>query len=83
MGILDNLKSVLGGKKADKSVDERAMRKHTVQSGETLFRIARQYYGDGTHYMKIFEANKNWLEDPDHIEPGQELLIPDLKHPEP
>jgi nucleoid-associated protein YgaU len=79
MGILDNLKHVLGGKKTGKSADELGMRKHTVQSGETLFRIASQYYGDGAHYMKIFEANTGLLEDPDHIEPGQELLIPKLE----
>ena len=78
MGILDNLKNVLGGKKIGKSADEHGMRRHTVQSGETLFRIARQYYGDGANYMKIFEANRSLLQDPDHIEPGQELLIPKL-----
>jgi nucleoid-associated protein YgaU len=77
VGILDNLKNVLGGKKTGKAADERGMRKHTVQSGETLWRIASQYYGDGSNYMKIFEANKGLLEHPDHIEPGQELLIPE------
>jgi nucleoid-associated protein YgaU len=78
MGILDNLKNVLVGKKSGKTADERGLRKHTVQSGETLFRIASQYYGDGSRYMKIFEANTGLLEDPDHIEPGQELTIPRL-----
>jgi nucleoid-associated protein YgaU len=77
VGILDNLKNVLGGKKAGKAADERGMRKHTVQSGETLWRIASQYYGDGANYLKIFEANRAVLEHPDHIEPGQELLIPE------
>jgi len=80
MGILDNLKNVLGGKKNGKAADERGMRKHTVQSGETLWRIASQHYGDGTHYMKIFEANKHVLEDANHVEPGQELIIPELDH---
>jgi nucleoid-associated protein YgaU len=78
MGILDNLKHVWGGKRTGDSADEHGMSKHTVQSGETLFRIASQYYGDGSRYMKIFEANTGLLEDPDHIEPGQELLIPRL-----
>jgi nucleoid-associated protein YgaU len=78
MGILDNLKNVLGGKKTGKSPDDHGMRKHTVQSGETLWKIASQYYGDGSNYMKIFEANTGVLEHPDHIEPGQELLIPKL-----
>jgi len=49
---------------------------YTVQSGDTLWKIAKQFYGDGSQYLKIFEANKNILKDPDHIFPGQELVIP-------
>jgi nucleoid-associated protein YgaU len=41
-----------------------------------LWKIAKQFYGDGSQYLKIFEANKNILKDPDHIFPGQELVIP-------
>jgi nucleoid-associated protein YgaU len=36
-------------------------------------------YGNGSKYMKIFEANTPMLEDPDKIFPGQELIIPDLE----
>jgi nucleoid-associated protein YgaU len=50
----------------------------TVVSGDTLWRIAERMYGDGSHYMKIFEANKNVLKEPDQIFPGQELVIPEL-----
>ena len=49
---------------------------YTVQSGDTLWKIAQQAYGDGSKYMKIFEANTDVLKDPDHIYPGQELKIP-------
>ena len=49
---------------------------YTVQSGDTLWKISEQVYGDGSSYMKIFEANTGLLEDPDHIFPGQELKIP-------
>jgi nucleoid-associated protein YgaU len=49
---------------------------YTVQSGDTLWKIAKQFYGEGNQYMKIFEANKGLLKDPDHIFPGQELVIP-------
>jgi len=76
MGILENLKHVLGGKKTGKAADQHGVRKHTVQSGETLFRIASQYYGDGSNYMKIFEANRNILKDPNLIKVGQKLRIP-------
>jgi nucleoid-associated protein YgaU len=49
---------------------------YTVQSGDTLWKIAKQHYGEGSKYMQIFEANKDLLKDPDHIYPGQELVIP-------
>ena len=51
---------------------------YTVQSGDTLWKISEQVYGDGSSYMKIFEANSGLLENPDHIFPGQKLMIPKL-----
>ena len=50
---------------------------YTVQPGDTLWKIAKQFYGEGSKYMKIFEANQNILKNPDHILPGQELVIPE------
>jgi len=50
--------------------------KYTVKSGDTLSKIAKQYYGDASQYMKIFNANKGLLKDPDKIQVGQELVIP-------
>lgn len=49
---------------------------YEVQSGDTLSKIAKQHYGDANAYMKIFEANKPMLKDPDEIYPGQVLRIP-------
>ena len=49
---------------------------HTVVSGDTLSKIAKQVYGDANAYMKIFEANKPMLSDPNKIYPGQSLRIP-------
>ena len=49
---------------------------YEVVSGDTLSKIAKQYYGDAGKYMKIFEANKSQLTDPDKIKPGQKLTIP-------
>lgn len=49
---------------------------YTVQSGDTLGKIAREYYGDTNEYRKIFEANRDKLDDPDDITPGQQLVIP-------
>ena len=49
---------------------------YTVQSGDTLSKIAKEHLGDANAYMKIFNANKDQLTDPDKIKPGQVLKIP-------
>jgi nucleoid-associated protein YgaU len=51
-------------------------RTYTVKSGDTLSKIAKEHLGDGNAYMKIFNANKDQLSDPDKIKPGQVLKIP-------
>ena len=49
---------------------------YIVKSGDTLSKIAEEYYGDKMLYTKIFEANRDVLKDPNKIRPGQRLLIP-------
>lgn len=49
---------------------------YTVQKGDTLSKISKQYYGDPNKYNRIFEANRDQLSDPDKIKPGQVLKIP-------
>ena len=49
---------------------------YTVKAGDTLSKIAQQSLGDGNAYMRIFEANRDQLSDPDKIKPGQVLKIP-------
>ncbi|MEZ5333006.1 MAG: peptidoglycan-binding protein LysM [Thermoanaerobaculia bacterium] len=51
---------------------------YTVESGDTLWKISKEQYGEGGKYMLIFEANKPMLTDPDKIYPGQVLRIPPL-----
>lgn len=51
---------------------------HEVQSGDTLSKIAKAFYGDPMKYNAIFEANKPMLSHPDKIYPGQVLRIPNL-----
>src|SRR4051812_25229889 len=53
-----------------------ASRTYTVQAGDSLSKISKKYYGDADQYMKIFEANRGLLTDPNKISPGQELTIP-------
>ena len=52
-------------------------RRYTVQAGDTLSAISRQFYGNASQYTKIFEANRNILSDPNKIQPGQDLVIPE------
>ena len=50
---------------------------YEVVGGDTLSKIAKKFYGDANNYMKIFEANKDQLKDPDKINVGQKLKIPE------
>jgi len=49
---------------------------YTVVKGDTLSKIAKEFYGNANAYPKIFEANKPMLSHPDKIYPGQTLRIP-------
>ena len=49
---------------------------YTVEQGDTLSSIAEQFLGDASRFRTIFDANRNVLDDPDEIFPGQELRIP-------
>ena len=60
-------------------IEETAMAQfHTVESGDTLGKIAKEYYGNAMKYPVIFEANKPMLTHPDKIYPGQVLRVPPL-----
>ena len=49
-----------------------------VKSGETLSKIAKNIYSDANVYMKIFDANKDQLKDPNLIKVGQKLVLPNV-----
>ena len=49
---------------------------YTIVSGDSLSKIAKQFYGNAMDYPKIFEANREVIEDPDKIYPGQKIRIP-------
>ena len=51
---------------------------YTVVKGDTLGKIAKEYYGNANKYPQIFEANKPMLKDANLIYPGQVLRIPSL-----
>ena len=81
--IWDQIKAVdpvYGDLTADLAIDSSLKVPETiydVKPGDTLSKIAKQFYGDATQYMKIFDANKDQLSDPNKINVGQKLRIPD------
>lgn len=57
-------------------VNPKANDYHVVQSGDSLYAIAKKYYGNGNQYTKIADANKDKVKNPALIYPGQKLAIP-------
>ncbi|OUR91171.1 peptidoglycan-binding protein [Flavobacteriales bacterium 34_180_T64] len=81
--LWDRIKAIGGDNPSDieadiRVADESVYHRHTVKSGETLGKIAKQYYGDAMKYKRIFSANSDILKNPDLIHPKQELIIPNL-----
>ncbi len=81
--LWDEIKRVGGENPTDimadiKVADSSVYAHHTVQSGETLGKIAKQYYKDPNKYNAIFEANRGKLKSADLIHPGDELVIPNI-----
>jgi len=75
---------ILGNMEGVEAVDDRISvvvqepeaKMYTVQGGDSLSKIAKQFYGDPMKYNAIFEANQPMLKDPNKIYPGQVLRIP-------
>lgn len=51
---------------------------YTIQRGDTLSKIAKHFYGSGSKYPVIFEANREVIKNPDLIYPGQVVRIPKI-----
>jgi nucleoid-associated protein YgaU len=62
---------------ADSRSTSESAHTYTVESGDTLSTISKQFYGNTGDYMRIFNANKDRLSDPNSLKPGQELSIPE------
>jgi nucleoid-associated protein YgaU len=52
---------------------------YTIVKGDSLWKIAKKYYGDGNKYPVLFEANREVIKDPDLIYPGQVIRVPSIK----
>jgi nucleoid-associated protein YgaU len=81
--LWDKIKAIGGENPTDvmaniEVADASVYHRHVVKSGETLGKIAKQYYGNPSKYQEIFKANSDILKNPDVIHPDQELIIPNL-----
>ena len=81
--LWDKIKEIGGENPSDIAAnisvaDDSVFARHIVKSGETLGKIAIQYYGKASKYQDIFKANSDILKNPDVIHPDQELIIPNL-----
>ena len=68
--------NVAGVEKVEDSLGGDEPKFHTVEKGDSLWKVAEKALGNGARYTEIFEANKPMLSDPDKIYPGQVLRIP-------
>ena len=61
---------------AKAAVEAAAVEYYTIEKGDSLSKIAKSFYGDPMKYKQLFEANREVIEDPDKIFPGQKIRIP-------
>jgi nucleoid-associated protein YgaU len=81
--LWDAIKAIGGDKPADIMADIKVANtnyytKHTVVKGDSLSKISKHYYDDMMKYKAIFDANRDILDDPDKIDVGQVLVIPNI-----
>jgi nucleoid-associated protein YgaU len=74
----DGFKDVVGGSSSTAaSTKGGEARTYIVQSGDSLSKIAKRFYGNANEWRRIFEANKDRISNPDMIQPGWALKIPE------
>jgi nucleoid-associated protein YgaU len=62
---------------AGASDEAKTDRMYVVQGGDSLSKIAKKFYGNANAWKKIFDANKDVIKNPDLIQPGWKLQIPE------
>jgi len=73
-GNVEGVNSVVNN--TNVSIEEGQVDYYEIKSGDTLSKLAKQYYGDAMAYNRIFEANREVIQDPDLIFVGQKIRIP-------
>ena len=76
IGALSQINSPSGGSGGGSSPSDSSTRYYTTVSGDNLWKISKKYYGRGSDWRKIADANKSLIKNPDIIYPGWKLLIP-------
>jgi LysM repeat protein len=74
--VIENTASVTTPRPAPTSPAPKQETTYTVKSGDCLWNIAKKFYGNGSKYTKIYEANKDKIRNPNLIYPNQVLVIP-------
>lgn len=74
--VIGNTVNVTTARAAANSPAPKKETTYTVQKGDCLWNIAKKFYGNGSKYTKIKEANKDKITNGDMIHPGQVLIIP-------
>ena len=73
---VDKKKKKAKKKKTRKKDGSPKTKTYTVVKGDCLWNIAKKFYGDGSKWTKIYNANKSKIKNPNLIYPGQKLTIP-------
>ena len=79
VAVIENTASVENQRKPINSPAPKQEVTYTVESGDSLWNIAKLIYGDGTNYIAIYEVNKDKITNPSRIYAGQVLKIPDAE----
>lgn len=74
--VVDHTANVTEQRETENSPEPKQETTYTVKAGDCLWNIAKAFYGDGSQYHKIYEANKDKITKPNLIYPGQVLVIP-------
>ncbi|MDE0589941.1 LysM peptidoglycan-binding domain-containing protein [Halocynthiibacter sp. C4] len=73
----EEVEALAAAKPDQPAAGETKVKAVTVQPGNTLWGIAKDSYGDGVLYVRVFEANRDAIRDPDLIYPGQVFTVPE------
>ncbi len=68
--------NVQGGVTSTEEAITPEVQTYTIEKGDTLSKIAKEHYGAASAWKQIFEANRDVLDDPDRIFPGQIIKLP-------